>query len=387
MLIFSAVVMKVPAQYIVGNPQWKWDTVLLYGSQDELVARYLQWCDINGNVQEQLVQERELNAWANKVKITMAYDGGRIVSSTTASWSNGAWYDLARITPGYDGLGRITSELIEQNKFNGWTNYRLRHYSYGAQNRKEQVLQERWSSGNWLNDTKTDYGYDENGFYDTITYQFSETGEGWVNGMRLLYTCDQSGNWLEALLESWETGTWIGENKIIFTTSSTGNIEYETYASKVGNAWVNEFRRVFTYDASDNALTGKNEIFTGIQWIPEVTSSYIYYKKDYLLMLEEEHYRFEAKYRHFPLGLDEKPRGLLTVYPNPADGSFRIGGLQENPFDTEVILYNETGSPVLHTSVSASGMVNTSGLENGLYILRTVGNNAGYSGKLLIRHP
>jgi len=373
------------AQYVVGNPQWKWDTIILYGEQDELAGRYLQWCDVNGNVLEQLIQKRELNSWVNKARITMAYELGRIVSSTTAAWNGSAWYDMVRITPGYDGLGRITSELIEQNKLNGWSNYKLRHYAYGAQNRKEQVMQERWYSGNWLYDTKTDYDYDDNGFYDTITYQYSETGEGWINGMRLIYTCDQAGNWLEALAESWETGSWEGLNKIIYQCDARGNIENETYATKVGNAWVNEFRRVYTYDANDNALTGKNEIYTGIQWLPEVTSSYIYYKKDYLVMLEDDHYRFEASYSNYPLGMPERPAPLVSFYPNPADGFFRITGTGESFTPAEIVIFNENGSPVLHT-YSSSGEVNTRQLVNGLYIIK-VGNKPGYSGKLLIRHP
>lgn len=385
--LFGAMALNASAQYIVGNPQWKWDTVVLFGAQNELKARYLQLCDVNGNVLEQLVQTRLLSAWSDKTKITMTYMGGRIAYTTTAAWSGSAWTDVVRLTPGYDGMGRITSELIEQNKLNGWSNYRLRHYTYGPQNRKLQMLQEKWSGGTWKNDTKTDYGYDDNGFQDTVTSQYSETGEGWLNGMRLIYTCDVNGNWLEALLESFETGTWTGGHKIIYTNDTRGNIEYETYATLTGNAWVNEFRRVYTYDSGDNAITGKNETFTDMQWVPEVTSSYMYYKKDFLLVIDEDHYRFEASYRNFPMGIGENPIRMLTLYPNPADESFRIGGLPENTRQTVVGLYDAAGVMVQGISVPLNGTVSTAGLDNGLYIIKAAAGSEVFTGKLLISHP
>lgn len=402
-MLLSVMTLNATAQF-VGNPQWKWDTIVLYGLQDVLAARYMQACDENGNIQEQLIQERESSSWVNQTRITMGYADGRIISSTTAVWSAGAWYDVARITPTYDILGRIIAELIEQNKINGWINHRLRHYAYGVQNRKMQMIQEKWSNGAWQNDSKSDYGYDNNGNYDTVTLQFSEDGESWVNGMRLIYTCDQWGNWLKALLESWDTGEWIGGQKINYTSDTRGNILTETYAGLTGNTWVDEFRRVYTYDAYDNAISGKNEIFSGMQWIPEVTSSYIYYKKDYLVMLQDNHYRFEASYGNFPFGIGEKPIRLLTIYPNPANDSFRIGSLPSETFTlpgtglaswigspsdmlTEISLYNEAGSLVRNIQVGSISTINVADLNNGLYIIKATSGKAIYTGKLLIHHP
>ncbi len=396
MLLLGAMVPGAYAQY-AGNAQWKWDTVMMYNALGVPVARYMQECDVSGRITEQLTQEKSGAEWVNDTRILMAYENGRIVASITSLWANNIWNEVMRITPGYDGLGRVISELVEQMKPLGWTNYRMRYYAYGPQNRKEQVLQERWSNGAWLYDTKTDYTYDGSGFLDKVTLSFSETGEEWTDGMRLIYTCDQNGNWLEAVMESGEGGVWTTEAKVFYVNDARGNILSETYALRVGNAWVNEFRRMYTYDAYDNAITGRNEIFSNMAWVPETTSSYIYYKQDFLVMLEPEHYRFTASYKHFPLGLEERQRKMLTLFPNPADDSFRLGGLPDNAAvvntsysnasdsnasDLEIMLFNEAGALVRTATVLPGGTVNSAGLENGLYIIR-VGDMVG---KVLIWH-
>lgn len=378
LLLTFAMASASQGQYYGGNPQWKWDTVWLFNAQNQFSYRYIQTCDINGNILQQLIQQRELNAWSNYSRITMNYEGGRIVSSVTAMWSNGGWYDALRITPAYDNLGRVISELLEQKKLNAWSNYRFRHYTYGPQNRKEEVMQERWSSGAWLYDTKSTYSYDASGFLAEILYQESETGEGWLNLMRLLYTCDASGNWLEALVESFETGTWTGGNKIIYGHDAQGNIVSETYASLTGNAWVNEFRRMYTYDANHNAVTGKNELLSGISWMPEESSSYLYYMQDIFLMIAEDHYRCEVSYRNFPLGIGEKPLQELTLYPNPASDSFRLTATGTQPLP--IVIYNAGGTAVQSLKVAPGDVIDVTGLTNGLYLVRS----AGGVGRLVI---
>jgi hypothetical protein len=128
---------------------------------------------------------------------------------------------------------------------------------------------------------------------------------------------------------------------------------------------------------------GKNEQYSGIQWIPEETSSYIYYKKDFLVMLEQDHYRFTASYKHFPVGMEERERKELTLYPNPADNSFRIGGLPDAAQDFEIILFNEAGALVRTALFMPGGVVNSAGLENWMYIIKM---GDGGVGKVLIRH-
>lgn len=379
-----AVVFTSQAQFLPGNPQWKWDTVILFNAQNDPAFRYLQNCDVNGNILEQQTQVRESNEWVNKTKTTLEYEAGHIKTAVTAMWNSGQWYNIQRITPEYDAYERIVSELLEQNKIGGWSNYRFRHYSYGDQNRKEEMLQERWDAGAWVNDTKNTYLYNEDGSLASITYQFSETGEGWINGMRLLYTCDPAGNWLEAMLESWETGTWTGGYKIIYANDTRGNILSETYATLTGNAWVNEFRQVYTYDENDNVISSKNETFAGITWTPSENSGYIYFKKDILLMISDEYYRAEVSYRYVPLGIYNIIPERLSLYPNPACDNFRISCGDNLPL--QFIIFDESGVAVMQSVAAPYETVDVSGLRNGAYFIRATGGRNLYSGKLLITH-
>ncbi len=467
----------VSAQYYVGNPNWKWETVLAYDAQNKPVYRYMQQCDLNGNVLEQLIQKQALNAWANDTRVTMTYESGRVKDAITALWISGAWVDVQRITPGYDAQFRIISELVDQKISGAWDPRVLREYSYGVGSRKEEMVQKRRSGGQWLIDSKNIYTYDANGYLATILHQYSDNGTDWLDNFRLVYTCNASGYWLEALLESYETGTWSGSNKIIYETDARGNILSETYASLpekgiegmhsltsltgistegmhsltsltwkstegmkallslsgMGNedihsfvsftgkgsdctdsnssltgkgsdckdsnssltgkewakglakGWVNEFRRIFTYDENDNAITAKTEIASGADWLPTESSSYLYYKNDYLLLISQDHYRCEASYKNFPLGTEEmkeitgKEYNNLIVFPNPVAGSFRVAGVENYPANVEIV--TAAGVAVRQFTISsASDMYDIKGLPEGMYIVRV----SPFSGKSIL---
>ena len=372
-------------QFYPGNPQWKWDTVVLYNTTNQPTYLYSQVLDAGGNVLQQLVEKRNNNAWVNYLKIDIGYENGRMKTATNTAWVGGVWQDVTRITAAYDFAGRVIAELIEQYKNGGWSNYRLRHYAYTQQNQKLQMMQEKWSNGSWENDLKTDYAYDNDGHLESVISQFSETGEDWINGMKLAYTCDASGNYLEALASSFETGEWIAGNKIIYTNDARGNILSETYATLTGSAWVNEFRRIFTYDENNNNLTGKNELFASMTWNPEMSSAYIYYGKEYLLLVDEN-YRFEASYKHFPLGLFEIPVSKLNIYPNPASTSFNMGDTDAGSRYDEIGIYSLNGKLIKKVTFPSLMDINVTDIENGAYLIRAISDKGNGTGKIIISH-
>lgn len=385
-ILLVVIALSSDGQFYPGNPQWKWDTVVLYNTSNELSSRYTQTLDDGGNILQQFVEKRENNLWVNYLKTDIGYVDGRMETATSAAWVNGSWQNVSRITAGYDPLGRINSELIEQYKTNVWVNYRQRQYTYSLQNQKMQMVQERWGNGSWKNDLKTDYTYDTEGHLETVTSQFSETGEDWINGMKLLYTCDENGNYLEASVETWETDQWVAGHKIFYSNDARGNILTETYATLTGSAWMNEFRRIFTYDENNNNLTGKNELFINLAWIPEMSSSYLYYGKEYLLMLQEENYRFEASYRHFPLGIFELPDRTLNLYPNPVSEVFNLSDPYNVNRYNELSIYTLGGKLVRQVIHPEFENINVKDLENGLYIIKVTSDQGSGTGKIIISH-
>lgn len=78
----------------------------------------------------------------------------------------------------------------------------------------------------------------------------------------------------------------------------------------------------------------------------------------------------------------------LTVYPNPANESFRVGGLKSNA-PTHIDAYDAYGSPVYEIKIDDEHqpVVTVNGWHNGLYLIKiTIPGSAPVVRKLLVAH-
>lgn len=376
-----------------GEIVWNWESVLCYDDQNALSYRYTQTFDTQGRVLEQQVEKRTEATWGNYIKITFAWLNGTLISGTTAMWTGSAWQDVIRIKQTTDGQHRVTMEVIEKYSAGNWVNDARRNYSYTFGDKKLQVLQENWKNNAWINDYKNDYAYDNNGFLKTITNQFSDNGGPWENGMRLNYTCNAQGYWLEMTMDSYETGSWQPVGKVTYANDAEGNIITELFASKVGNSWVNEMKMSYTC-VEGNTLTGKNETLSGVTWIPLETTSYIYKNHEYLLLMTDPVYRWEASYIGFIVGMEETGADdFITVYPNPANDVITITGLEESGEISDVQWYESNGNRInangtLHIGITGTPryLMNTQGLANGIHLLKIRTNRGVMTKKVIIQH-
>lgn len=379
---------------------WNWESVLCYDDQNVLIQRYTQTFDAQGHALTQLVENQSGKGWVNYMLVTFAYQDGVLISGITAMWNGTAWQDVIKISETYDGQHRVSREVIEKYSGGVWSNNTRRNYSYTATGKMLLMLQEHWKNNAWINEMRNDYVYDINGHRQSVTVQFSDEGGPWENGARLNYTCDVNGNWLEMIMDSYETGSWVVAGRITYTNDTQGNILAEMYASKVGSSWVNELRKAYTCDSYGNILTGKNEAFVGVSWVPEETSSYIYKKQEYLLLLSDPLYRYEATYKVIPLGMEEPMVKSFSVYPNPADDIITFQVPDNGDRLLEVRMYDVHGREV--TSVGAMGSsgamgpsgnrgsgnytIDTGALANGLYFISISNEGQTTTQKVVVNH-
>lgn len=75
-----------------------------------------------------------------------------------------------------------------------------------------------------------------------------------------------------------------------------------------------------------------------------------------------------------------------NVYPNPCNGNFYVQLPEDLKNDTRLELYNYTGELVMTRTMSSSGKIDCSSLENGIYFLRISNENGGLVKRLVIAH-
>ena len=67
------------------------------------------------------------------------------------------------------------------------------------------------------------------------------------------------------------------------------------------------------------------------------------------------------------VGVDENAEVTLSLYPNPANESIHIEGLEAN---SEVVFYNVLGMMVKNVNANANEEINVSDLASGVYMIR-----------------
>lgn len=380
-------VTRASAQIPAESMFWKWETVICYNDQGAVIERLTQSFDNNGLAVSQLIEQKSGNTWANDTRVSYTNDiHGRPITALTQLWQSGAWVNFTRVSVTYNAAGQISMETVEKNQGGAWADYVKRTYGYDILSRKQSMLQERLNEGVWENDLRTTYDYTANVI--TVLTEYSDNGEPWQVGGRFVYTCDQNGNYLELLMESWEENQWQNGAKVEYTNDTEGNILTESGYDPFGNGWVSSSRKIYTYDNNGNALTGKTEQYSAGAWLPYVATSYIYHKKEYILVLNVPVYRYEATYRGFPLGIEEKPSLSFSIYPNPAKDFITINGLRESNNTPVVYLTDNLGKPVKTLNIDQNQMqLDVSGLTNGLYMLTIRTIEGAVTRKLIIQKP
>ncbi|MGB6037988.1 MAG: T9SS type A sorting domain-containing protein [Cryomorphaceae bacterium] len=82
----------------------------------------------------------------------------------------------------------------------------------------------------------------------------------------------------------------------------------------------------------------------------------------------------------------DKESGVLSAYPTPAEDFVTIGGLENYPGQSQLIVFDITGKKALETIVSANEQIAVSSLKAGIYLFNlTTESDQRFTGKMLIK--
>jgi hypothetical protein len=82
---------------------------------------------------------------------------------------------------------------------------------------------------------------------------------------------------------------------------------------------------------------------------------------------------------------DIKTGSSISIFPNPADGYFKISGISETDPMKQIIVYNTLGKQVLNIDSPSSDNVNISELSSGMYIVKIISKSSAVTTVKLLK--
>lgn len=361
---------------------WNWDTIICKDYYGNVIERMTQVFDQNNFAKTQLYEKPNGTGWENYMRNVYTRDqSGNILNMLTEAWTGTQWTSYSRVTVSYSN-DLIIMELVEIYN-NGWQNNKKRTYEYNGAGLKTKMVEQIWNL-TWQNNLMSVFTYDGNGNMHMFVASYSDGGGPWITGGRYTYYYDVNDYYVETLIESWGNEVWTTEGKITYTNSSAGDILSETFNAWQEGSYIPDTRKVYTYDSYGNALSGVNEEYSGGSWVPRMGSSYLYYKKEYIQVINIPVYTYEASYRSV-MGINDHDAERIRVYPNPASDHLTVIFQKENAPCSVSITDLQGNSLGFHNNIRDKISINTSNFTDGMYILNITSSGKTVSEKIIIK--
>lgn len=222
--------------------------------------------------------------WKNDRRYVYQYDvDGKMQSSSLQQWYGTLWTNSVNSILNYDNKNNVIGmnspsyniDFVYDNNNNltvvedqvyqsgiGWVNNERKLYSYSGKNIVEYTLQE-WVNGNWQDMSKWEYQYDAS--KNVITSIEYAWGNGWKKDKMHTYTYDANGNMLTDILHVWSGGAFIKSHKETRTYNAKSQPEILITHTWSGQSWVHgsediQIRYYYEfYDATEiKSLLAKN---------------------------------------------------------------------------------------------------------------------------------
>jgi hypothetical protein len=177
-------------------------------------------------------------AWINDLRIVNTYNGsGKLSTSTSYNWVEGAWVNSSLSTFTYDGSGNVTYSLFQI-----------------------------WMGGAWVNSFNSTFTY-SGALVATATTQMW-AGSAWSNFRKNIYTYNGD-DLTEDLSQGW-TGAWIDVERITYTLDGSGRATMEVWQQRISNVWTNWVKVDYAYDgATENQTLASQYNWNGAAWDPQ----------------------------------------------------------------------------------------------------------------------
>ena len=284
----------------------------------------------------------------------------------------------------YDENSWLSEEMEFELMDGDWELIGRYTYEYDADG--HMVLSEGYEfQEEWLPTARMIWEYEDGKLINDIYYYRGETD--WMPLTRNDYTYNADGLCQQQLQSQWE-GTWTESYKTEYEYDEAGNRVLQTSSTHYDlDDWLYIYQMQYSYDANGNVIASADYYYNETDWELESSMTYIYdltvsvEATAGIMMVWDEEMPIHNKLLSWQLraygdewtttlyysncvGLDEKPKSQLQLWPNPASETVHVEGI----IAAEVQVYNNLGQLV--KTEHDSNEINVSGLSEGVYLLR-----------------
>ncbi len=131
----------------------------------------------------------------------------------------------------------------------------------------KKEISERWENGDWENDQKTRWEYDENNALVEFLVEFWENGQ-WTNYLIVNITNDENSLPIYDIARIWESDQWVNSDSTTYEHDENGNMIKADLKLWIDNEWVNWGLNQYAYDANNQKIMHMHSSWDGIIYFP-----------------------------------------------------------------------------------------------------------------------
>ena len=326
--------------------------------------------DSNGLLTSDISKSWAGNDWINNTRTTYTYEGNQQTIMESENWENETWVPEYKSFWTYNANGRVTNILDQMWTNNEWLTTGQDIYTYDGENCTELLMQS-WVNDAWVTSHRTTYQYDAEG---NNIVSISET---WIMGFVIMgkeINTFEQGLLITSLRQNQEGTDWVDAGRTTYAYNE--NRQQTQYISEqwTGAEWVNNMKGIDTYDANGNNTEVLTQNWENNAWVDFMKLTW-----NYQMVTGVEDKEISIK--------DFK---LLNNYPNPFNPSTVIS--YQSPVNSYItlkvydILGNEIATLVNEEKPAGYYQVefNATNLPSGLYLCKLQSGNRSETKKMLL---
>lgn len=351
----------------------------------------------NGWVTQEIGQLWNGASWENDEKLEYTYNSNGTENQIIVyNWNGANWVESKRYDFTYNANNIILTDTryLWNNGTSSWDPYLKYTFSHNGIGYTIEILEEIWSGGNWVNNSKVNNYYNaSNKYIWGIKYAFDTGSSSWINQYKdtLIYS---SATTKERIGFSWDniSSSWINDFKEndTYTPSEVLLSRTTSYWNNVSLVWQNSKRTTYTLDAQENSATRWDELWDNVSstWVNEYYYTYNFnaenyktyeyvQKWDFMGGIWQDYSRTYYWYETNPFAsiADVSAEYGFVAYPNPVQEKINIALKFSTMEDIQLTILNLQGQQMFQTFLpNCNGQfiysMDMQHLVNGVYVIQ-----------------
>tara|TARA_Y100000590_G_scaffold249156_2_gene279958 strand:+ start:2891 stop:4120 length:1230 start_codon:yes stop_codon:yes gene_type:complete len=191
------------------------------------------------------------SSWINKYKKVKTYDNsGYLTQKESYRYDDGDWRQrgLTVIENNLDGSPVILTRQVHRNE--NWMNRSRVDYVYGDNGFLLEKSEQKWFGGEWRKKKKFSLEYEGELCQNRTLSRWRDST--WVDRGFNEFNYDDSGNRTERIVYKWRDSTWVQRHRAVLSFNNNNMVSGKLFYVWRDSLWIDKARISVTYDNNMN---------------------------------------------------------------------------------------------------------------------------------------